>query len=72
MLVISSHTTGGVSLTFLELSKLFSRNLCIVEIIFRAKFELEILINVISNFVYFCEIILETALRLDTGVDISY
>ena len=62
---------GGVSLTFRELSKIFSRNLCISEIVLvcqshalgtRTKFQLEILTtNVISGVVNFHEIILETS-----------
>ena len=64
--------TGGVSLTFREHSKIFSRNLCISEIVLvmrmsswnlvRTKFQLEILTkNVISGVVYFREIILENS-----------
>ena len=66
---------GDVSLTFRELSKIFSRNLCISKIVLvvrmsswnfvrvptRTKFQLEILAkNVISGVVYFREIILES------------
>ena len=64
---------GVVSLTFRELSKLFSRNLCIEEIVLlmrisshalgtHTKFRLEILtLNVISSIVDFREIILESS-----------
>ena len=63
---------GGVSLTFRKLSKIFSRNLCIAEIVIlmrilslnfvlgtRTKFQLENLpTNVIFGIVHFREIIL--------------
>ena len=60
---LTSWDHGVVSLTYRELSKIFSRSLCIAEIALGrptcAKFQLEILtINVISSILYFSEIIL--------------
>ena len=62
---------GGVSLTFRELSKIFSRNLWAFqdEAMYvcpkRTKFQLDIrTINVISGIVYFREIILDSSLTV--------
>ena len=66
------HRARDVSLMFLELSKIFSQNLCFAEFVLPTRilscnfvhkhFQLEILtMNVISSIVYFQEIVLESS-----------